>query len=78
MSPKPQLEVDDPEAFTRDWNTEGMTLAEIGALHGCAPSTVPIVAHRLGLKPRRGHSIALEGGEWVLNDRGIKVWQDSA
>jgi len=81
----------DEAAFRRDW-AAGLTYAELGAVYGVCSSTIARVSRRLRLPARqnpgnrtkaprpveRPSPMALTGGEWVSNGRGVKVWKESA
>lgn len=65
--------------FTEAW-TAGVKVPELAAQFGCNRDTISITARRLGL-PRRGRggrqlgdSLALRGGEWRPDDRGVQRW----
>lgn len=68
--------------FRRDWEA-GLLHSELTAKYGLTSGTITYTAKRLGLAPRlRGRPSttgehtgpALTGGQWVPNERGIKVW----
>ena len=63
------------EAFRKDWEVYGLTLAEMAALYGYRNvNSVSRAAQRLGLRKRPGGTkTKLEGGRWVR--RGVtQVW----
>jgi hypothetical protein len=67
------------EAFKKDWEVHGLTLAEMAALYGFRNvNSVTRTAQRLGLKPRPGGPTrnALESGRWVTGHDGIKRWNE--
>lgn len=61
------------EEFTEDWNA-GVLGKEMAKKYGVKEDTLLRHAMRLGLFPRYKGSLALVGGQWVTDDRGIKRW----
>lgn len=65
------------EAFRKDWEVYGLTLAEMAALYGFRNvNSVTRAARRIGLKARPGGPkvVALTGGRWEASRGGVRRW----
>lgn len=83
MGMKRSIPVEREDEFRADWATDPRT-SDLAAKYGCSEASINSTARRLGLPLRRagrrsrGEDVALLGGEWVKDGRGIMVWRPHA
>lgn len=72
--------ITDETTFRREW-AAGVSTRALAQRYGVSRSTITYTANRLGCPPRRpgrppdeDRRLALLGGSWQVNERGVQVW----